>query len=141
MFRQALSLLLLASSASAFVTSPFGGYRALSQKVVQSQLLSEPNGATEPVAEPVVEVAESVAEPAVAEIASEGITEESADASDEIKTPKAPQKDDKDRITAFVGNLPFSKLRISTIPVRQIGNEHRLLYVSYAYSHDVQRAP
>lgn len=128
MFRQALSLLLLASSASAFVTSPFGGYRALSQKVVQSQLLSEPNGATEPVAEPVVEVAESVAEPAVAEIASEGITEESADASDEIKTPKAPQKDDKDRITAFVGNLPFT---MTSNELRDLFAEHgEVLYVS-----------
>jgi hypothetical protein len=126
MFRQAL-LLLLASSASAFVTSPFGGYRALHQKVLQSQLLSEPNEVTEPVDEAVVEVAETVDEPAVAEIASEVITEESSEVSEEKKSPKPPQKDDKDRFTAFVGNLPFSKLRIATIHVLKTGSEHRLL--------------
>ena len=131
MFRQTL-LLLLASSASALVTSPFGGHRALPQKVLQSQLLSEPNGATDP-----------VNEPAVAEIASEGIAEESAEGSEEKKAPvKAPQKDDKDRITAFVGNLPFSELlRIATTLARKTGRELRLSYFSTAYSDDVQRAP
>jgi hypothetical protein len=131
MFRQTL-LLLLASSASAFVTSPFGGCRALPQKVLQSQLLSEPNGATDP-----------VNEPAVAEIASEGIAEESAEGSEEKKAPiEAPQKDDKDRITAFIGNLPFSKLlRIATMLVRKTGRELRLLHFSAACGDDVQRAP
>jgi hypothetical protein len=127
LFRQALSLLLV-SSASAFVTSPFGGFRALPpQKVLQNQqqLLSEPNGVTEssvPVDEPAVQVVtEHVVddEPAVAvaEISSEGgvINEESSAAEGsgsvvEKKSTKPPSKDDKDRFTAFVGNLPFSKL-------------------------------
>jgi hypothetical protein len=130
MFRQAL-LILLASSASAFFTSPFGGHRALPQKFLQSQLLSEPNGVTEPVDEAVVEVTETVDEavaevtepvdvPAVVEIASEGVTEESAEEPAEKKQyAKPPQKDDKDRFTAFIGNLPFSKLRIATILLPQ----------------------
>jgi hypothetical protein len=143
MFRQAL-LLLLVSSASAFVTSPFGGCRALPQKVLQNQLLSEPNEVTEPVdepvveinggvvAEPAVEVTEPVDEPAaVAEtIAPEGITEESAGGeTKEKKSSKPPAKGDKERFTAFVGNLPFSKLRIAAILVhkRITGSEHRLL--------------
>jgi hypothetical protein len=137
MIRQAL-LFLLASSASAFVvTSPFGGYRAFPQQVLKSQLLSEPNGVTESVdesvvtdlvEESVVEVTEPVDEPAIAEIASEGITEESTEGSVEKKSSKPPQKDDKDRFTAFVGNLPFSKLRITTILLRKTGSEYRLLY-------------
>jgi RNA recognition motif-containing protein len=125
MFRQAL-LLLLVSSASAFTTSPFGGCRALSQKVLQqSQLLSEPNGATEQVNESAVEITEPVDESAaVVEIA-----EESAEGSQEKKVfKKPPSKDDKERFTAFVGNLPFS---MTSNELRDLFAQHGdVLYVS-----------
>lgn len=100
MLFQKQAILLLAAQAllaSAFVAPTPFGVKSFVQPKSAGPLFSDVVSAVSSTSED--EAAESVAEPA----------EESSDASEPVADDAAPADEEKERLTVFVGNLPFRK--------------------------------